>query len=439
MKKFNMKKLLLSLLTVATVQAVSGQQALSIQTAMDSAYANNRYLKLKDLQLHEKEFSVNDAKLKYYPIISVNSNYQYNSNIGQLVIPYGSFGSLPVGGTVVPLPNEEKIFDLGTHQVFNAGATIYQPITQLGKISSNVADKKIDVQMVEAEKQQVEIQVRQNIEKLFFAIEITKARLQEAQYLADLSSLRLNDLKNAVDAGKSIELNQAGLQASEADYKSKVLNYKVALEDYYADLNLLTGIDARLYTLDIQVSSKLNEAAFDVKNNVSYTLSNLSLLKADNGIKASKRSMLPELGVFVGYNYQRGNVIFPENNPYAGAKLTWNIQDVLSYNIQQKQRTVVKEQAQVKLEQVEDELNIRLGKAVRKNTQYLELIQVAEQALDYREKEMALSQEKMKLGLMTNKDLMEIGSRVAKAKVDLLQAKLAYLLNQQELKEIVNQ
>lgn len=159
---------------------------LQLEEAIDMALRNNHPLQIKQLQTEEKKAKLQEDGIKQYPSVIVNSAYQYNQNLGELVIPAGSFGSLPIGGSNVSLPGEDKTFELGKHHNFNAGVTVYQPITQLRKIKAGIDVSRTDVLISEQERIKASLQVKQAVERLFYGLLINRKQQEEARAKLEL-------------------------------------------------------------------------------------------------------------------------------------------------------------------------------------------------------------------------------------------------------------
>jgi outer membrane protein len=229
-------KLILPILTfyASALAPVYAQQAqpLTLEQAIEMALQNNHLLNVRKLQVAEKEAKVSEDRIKRFPVASVSSAYQYNANLGELVIDQGSFGALPLGGTTIQLPNEEKTFPLGKHHNFNAGVTLYQPITQLGKIKTGIEVAQTDAELARHEQSRASLQIRQAIEKLYYGLLITQKQQDEANAKIKLAQMRLYDVESALLSGKTIDVNKAGLQANIADEEQNLLKLRIQTEDY---------------------------------------------------------------------------------------------------------------------------------------------------------------------------------------------------------------
>ena len=420
-------------------------QPLTLEQAVEQALQNNHLLNVRKLQVAEKEAKVAEDAIKRYPVASVSSSYQYNANLGQLVIEQGSFGALPLGGTTIALPNEEKTFPLGKHHNFNAGVTLYQPITQLGKIKTGIEVAKTDAELARHEQSRASLQIRQAIEKLYYGLLITQKQQEEANAKIKLAQMRLNDVESALLSGKTIDVNKAGLQANIADEEQNLLKLRIQNEDYTADLKQLTGINADSVTLAPvdnvspgtgSLDSYLTNAA--TANN-DIKIASLTEIKTQKAIRAAEQSNLPDIGLVAGYSYQTGNLLFPNNNPFVGAQFKWNIQDLVANKQVIRQRHLLSEQAHENLINTQNQVKNDVSKTHRKLTQATALIAVAEKAVKYRTEELKVQTDKQASGLNLEADILSTRSLLAKAEADLLAAQLNYRLAYSDLQRLAGE
>ncbi|SEJ02917.1 Outer membrane protein TolC [Dyadobacter sp. SG02] len=448
-------KQILPILTLCAMAIASAptyaQQAqpLTLEQAVEMALQNNHLLNVRKLQVAEKEAKVAEDAIKRYPVASVSSSYQYNANLGQLVIEQGSFGALPLVGTTIALPNEEKTFPLGKHHNFNAGVTLYQPITQLGKIKTGIEVAKTDAELARHEQSRAALQIRQAIEKLYYGLLITQKQQDEANAKIRLAQMRLYDVESALLSGKTIDVNKAGLQANIADEEQNLLKLRIQTEDYTADLKQLTGIEADSVTL-ATVASTAGTAATVAPGTLDSYLTNaatanndikiasLTEIKTQKAIRAAEQSNLPDIGLVAGYSYQTGNLLFPNNNPFVGAQFKWNIQDLVANKQVIRQRQFLSQQARENLVNTQNQVKNDISKTHRKLTQATALIAVAEKAVKYRSEELKVQTDKQAFGLNLEADILNTRSLLAKAEADLLAAQLNYRLAYSDLQRLAS-
>ncbi|MVM36749.1 hypothetical protein GO730_02165 [Spirosoma sp. HMF3257] len=132
--------------------------------------------------------------------------------------------------------------------------------------------------------------------------------------------------------------------------------------------------------------------------------------------------------MLAGYTYQRGNLIFPTNNPFVGVNLKWNLQELVSNKQVLTQRNLIRQQALENLLNTQEQVSSDLEKAYRKIGHTKALIEVAQKAVRYRNDELIVQQDRQAAGLNLKTDLLTAQSNLAKAQVDLLSAQLNYQL-----------
>jgi len=417
--------------------------SISLNNAIDLALQNNHLLNIKRLQLDEKQQMISEDKVKYLPTVIIGGSYQYNTNLPELVMKQGQFGSIPFGGVTIPLPFVDEVVVLGDNNMYNAGVTLYQPITQLGKIKAGVNVSKTELEIAQTEEIKAVFQIKQGVEKLYFGLLIIQKQIEEAEIKIKLAESKLFDAENAILAGKTTESNKYGLAASVADEEQNLLKLKIQYDDCAADLRQLTGlttigdlilepvITEELLEKPPVIDTSLNEA---IARNNDLRLASLNTTRAEYSIQAGKLSYLPDLGLVGSYTYQDGNFIYPKNNTFVGASLKWNLQEILSNRNIQEQRMYMKKQAEENLANTKEEVNKEIEKAYRKLKLSEELISVARKVTDYRKEDLKIQNDRRKSGLNLESDLLAARAAVAKAESDYFAAQLNYRVVLTELK-----
>jgi len=428
-----------------SVTTISAQTpgSLSLEEAISLALQNNHMLTVRKLQIEEKEQKVSEDKVKYLPSVTIGGSYQYNSNLPALAIEQGRFGELPFGGIVIPLPAADEIIEMGNHNIYNAGVSFYQPVSQIGKISAGVSVSRMEFEIAKTEKNKAEFQVRQAVEKLFFGLLITVKQITEAEIKLNLARTKLYDAENALASGKATESGIYGLSAAAADEEQNLLKLKIQYDDYADDLKQLTGIDQTLTIIpepvpveNLTVSLPRPDTSINgaVSMNNDIRIASLLINKADYSIRAGKFSFLPDLGIQGGYSYQKGSVIYPKNNAFIGASVRWNLQDAFSNRTILKQRTFARDQAREILSNTTDQVRKDLIKAYRKLKQSEELMNVAAKGVDFRREDLRIQNDRYESGLILDAGLLEAKATMARAESDYLAARLNYRLALSEIK-----
>src|SRR6476619_5082323 len=211
------------LLLAAGKQTYAQTDTLTLDRAIEAAMQNNHLLNIKKMQVEEKQAKVKEDEIKKYPVPMLNSTYLYNVNTSD---------PLPIGSTtVVPVPNIDKYLQLGEHNIFSTALTIYQPITQQGKIRTGINISKTDVLITEKEQKKVAQQIRQSVERLYYGLLINQKQKEEAVSKLEAAKIKLFDVESALMAGKTVNVDKAGLQANVADEEQNILQLDIQAQD----------------------------------------------------------------------------------------------------------------------------------------------------------------------------------------------------------------
>jgi outer membrane protein len=437
--------LFLSSLLFTMVLQAQVKESVDLQKAIDLALEYNHLLKIKGYQVDDKAAKLTESRIKALPSIIANSTWQYNQNLGNLTIEQGEFGVLPLSQQmIIPLPSSQLNFPLSKHNTLNAGVMFYQPVTQLAKIKAGINVSKSEFLISEEEKEKTILLISQAVEKLYYGLLITGKQIEEAGLKVEVADLKLKDTEIALRSGKTIETNVAGLMAVRADEEQNLIKLQFQEEDFQADFCTITGLSTGLFSIlpiDKDPSADSINAvpnAFPNENN-DLKIARLTHTKAEQAVRAAQWSYLPDAGIIAGYTYQKGNKIFPEQNPFVGATLKWNLQDLLLNRQLVNQRRSQFLQSQEQLAMMEEQWATDVEKTRRKLVHARALIEVARKAVTYRAEELKLEQDKEKNGLNTASAVLNAKALQAKAEAGLLSSYLNYRMIITELKMLVNE
>lgn len=432
------------ILSGSTILNAQEKPSVNLRQAINLAIENNHLLKIKDYQIDEKQSKVAESRIKALPSIIANSSWQYNQNLGNLTIQQGEFGNLPLSPQVIiPLPATQLNFPLSKHNSLNAGVTLYQPITQLGKIKAGADVSKSELLISEKEKEKTGMLISQAVEKIYYGLLISGKEIEEALVKIQLAELRLQDAESALKSGKTIETSLSGLHAAKADEEQKLIRLRFQEEDFLADFATLTGLKTGEFTIEpfdlLNKDDSLGTFGNTYPNeNNELQVARITQSKAEQAVRAAQWGYLPDAGLIAGYIYQKGNKIFPEQNPFVGATLKWNLQDFLVNRQLVSQRRSQLLQAQEQLSLMETQITAEVEKTLRKLTHARELIEVASKALTYRADELRVEEDKAKNGLNTSSAVLNARADLAKSEADLLSARLNYRIVMTELEILFN-
>ncbi len=425
---------LASVVMLASLLPASGSGVLTLGQAEKLAVERNHILRAAALGVEAADAKVWESQTRYLPSIKLSAGGEYSSQVPEVSLQPGAFGALPVNGNLVPFPNERKTIGQGNHYLGIAGVTAYQPISQLPRIHAGVEAAKSEAVITRLQASVGESEIRRNVEKAYFGLLIANQQKSEAGTKVELTRLRLSDAEKAMQAGKAIPLEVAGLSAKAMDAEADLCKLEDQVEDLGADLRRMTGLNpGDSISLDtteavdpplLAITQLQAAVSRSLESNPDVRISTERSMEADHGLRAARNALAPEFGLVAGYSVQSGFDFFPAQNATVGLLLEWDLEGLLSKSSQLRQQHLVQSQAHEKLEETNLTVRNAVGKAWRKLEQSRRLAGVARKALEYRTSEFTLQSDRFRAGLSVRADFLASLADLEKAKADLWAASL---------------
>lgn len=445
--KHNIKTgLLLLVVLIFGSSELSAQQKYSLVQLVEAARNNNRLLTMKEYEVREKISKLKEDGIKRYPAPKLEGNYQYNFNLPDITVPAGSLGTVNTGsGGDQLLPAQASRFAVGQKGTYNVGVDLYQPISQQFRIKTGLDVDRLEIKIVEKEKEKILIQLQLSIEQLYYGVLILQKQQEAGGAKLELAKTRLYDAQGAVAAGKEIAVSLSGLRASIAEQEQDLLKLSIQEEDYLGELSRITNLDVLLLHFqqseqdDDTLSKDIDAYKVIALGNPDIEMAKLNIEKASLGVKAAKQSNIPDFGLIGGYYLQQGNPILPTNSPYLGISLRWNIQDIFSNRQVQNQRFFQLKQAEENMAYTKQQVNSDLEKGWRKIKQTDAMIGTAEKLVGFRRAALKEQMDRQSAGLDIKTAMLETRSQLAEAEAGLYAAKLSSVIARSELRSLTGQ
>ncbi len=183
-------------LAAAIPQYAAEPRRLTLTEAVHLAVSQNRALKIARLKVVENEQKKVGARSEYFPSITNQSNALHISELQNIGIPAGAFGT--AGGSLIPahgvtLPQGQQTF-------VSSGTMIAQPLTQLIRIRQSNRIAAAEVAVSRDDLKRAETQVALRVHSLYFGILIARlqkqAAGQQSTYAADHLRESEEDVRN---------------------------------------------------------------------------------------------------------------------------------------------------------------------------------------------------------------------------------------------------
>src|SRR5262245_38484906 len=120
----------------------SAPMALTLPQAVSLALKQNKSLKLKQLEVVESEKNKKIVQADYFPRIKNESTIFHVTELQQVVVPEGAFGSLAGIG---PIPAKTEVLGQGNLTAYTSGTGLSQPLTQMFKIHNESRAATTDI------------------------------------------------------------------------------------------------------------------------------------------------------------------------------------------------------------------------------------------------------------------------------------------------------
>jgi outer membrane protein TolC len=400
----------------------------------------NRTLKIARFKVQENEHRKEGARSAYFPIITNESNALHISELENLSIPPGAFGT----AAGVPIPNRNTMLPQGKLTLFSSGTMIAQPLTQLLRIRQENRIAGAEVATSRDDLKNAENEIALQVHALYYGVLVAQLQKKAAEQETSFATENLRENENDVRNGSALQVAALQSRAELLQGQQSVLTAELQIEDYIVELNDLLGLplDTKL-ELDSEVETNFEtltkadyvKAAWE--ENPEIRSAEEAVAKARAGVAAAKTAYIPDVTAFARHSYQDGVPFLVHNFGTVGINLNYTLWDF------GKRRAAVREHASqlAEAEQNLEHLKERVAVAVERSYNKLErtrnMVNVATQVAQLRQESERLATNQASQGVVLISDVRHATAANYEAKAELLQANLGYLLAWAELERTV--
>jgi outer membrane protein TolC len=413
---------------------------ITLSEAVHLALSQNRALKIARLKVSESEQRKAGERSAYFPQITNQSNVLHISELQNIAIPAGAFGT--VGGALVP--TQSTALPQGQKTLISSGTMIAQPLTQLIRIHDANRIAAAEVAVSKDDLKKTENQVALQVHNLYFGILIARLQKQAAEQQSLYAREQLRESDEDIRNGSALKVASIQGRAGVLESQQAVLTADLQLADLTTELNDLLGIplDTRLQ-LDPAVPANFEQHPREEylqsawAENPEILAAQETVRKAQAGVNAAKSAYIPDITAFARHSYQDGVPFFVRNFGTFGVNLNW---DVFDFG---KRRSVVREreaqlaQAEENLERLKEEVAVGIERSYNKVERTKSMVEVANQVVKLRQESERLAENQLTQGVVLVSDRRQATALSYKAQAEFLQASLGYLLSWAELEETV--
>jgi outer membrane protein TolC len=413
---------------------------LKLAEAVRLAVAQNRTLKIARFKIQENEQRKVGARSDYFPTITNQSNVLHISELQDITIPAGILGT----AAGAPLPARNTILPQGKDTLFSSGTMIAQPLTQLLRIHQENRAAAADVATSRDALKNAENEIALQVHTLYYGILVAQLQKKAAEQETSFASEALRENQSDVRNGSALQVAEIQSRAEFLQGQQSVLTAELQIEDYAAELNDLLGLplDTKLelepeVATNFETLSKADYVKAAWEENPEIRSAQETVAKAQAGVAAAKTAYVPDVTAFARYSYQDGVPFFVRNFGTVGVNVTYTLWDF------GKRRSTVRGyaaelgEAEQNVERLKEEVAVAIERSYNKLQRTRSMVDVATQVAQLRQESERLATDQAAQGAVLISDVRHATAANYKAKAELLQASLGYLLAWAELQRTV--
>jgi outer membrane protein TolC len=258
------------------------------------------------------------------------------------------------------------------------------------------------------------------------------------------ASETLRENENDLNGGSALEVAVIQSRAELLQAQQSALTAALQIEDYTSELNDLLGLplDTQLELVPEEISNlsvlskaEYVRAAWD--ENPGIRSAQATIEKARAGVAAAKTAYIPDVTAYARHSYQDGVPFLVRNFGTVGINLNYTVFDFGKRRATVRERQTQLEESEQNLEHLKEQVAVAVERSYNKLERTRSMVNVAAQAAKLRAESERLANNQQQQGLVLISDVRHATAANYKAKADLLQANLAYLLAWAELERTV--
>lgn len=433
---FRISAIALALLLCSHTCFAGETRRLTLAEAVRLAVEQNRSLKIARLKVKENEYKKDAARSDYFPTITNQSNALHISELQTLTVPQGAFGAV----SAVPIPAQNTNLPQGKQTLYSSGTMIAQPLTQLLRIHQENRAAAAEIAGSRDELRNGENEVALQVHTLYYGILVAQMQKRAAEQETAFDSETLRENEHNVRGGSALQVSEIQSRASLLESQQALLTAELQIQDYTTELNDLLGLplDARLElqpedVTQFETLSKADCVKAAWEENPEIQAAEATIQKARAGVSAAKTAYIPDVTAFARHSYQDGVPFLVRNFGTVGINVNYTLWD-----FGKRRANVLESQTQLaeseqNLERLKEQVAVEVERSYNKLERTKSMMNVALQVAKLREEGERLAGNQQQQGLILISDVRQASTANYKAKADLLQANLSYLLAWAEL------
>jgi outer membrane protein TolC len=438
-RTFTLAALLIAVFTAAA--PAQENQSLSLQESIDIGLKNSKILHASQMRSQSAVAHASGVSTSMYPSLKLGGAYSHLSDVPPFVaaIPPGAFG----GG----LPQQELSFQLSPTILdnYNLRLTAVQPLFTGFRLSSSSDIAQNSALAATADADRARAELIYSITSAYWSLYKANDFKRVSDETIDQVNAHLTDVRNLMAQGMAttndvlrVEVQLSNVRLQQIDAENNVRLSTISLntlmgQNIATRVQLLSRPDSTAADSSKVTVDEYNDLVQRALNNrPEYKSMQYRVAASDAGVTLAKSSWFPQL-------YLTGNYYYANpNQRYVPAQAqfndSWDVNVTASIDIWNWGQTVDQtNEAQAELQlskdlmgQVKDNISLEVAQSLFNVNQAKEKIKVADEAVKQSQENHRITNEKYKMGLMLNSDVVDAQLTLFLARTTYTQALVDY-------------
>jgi outer membrane protein TolC len=413
---------------------------LTLEEAVHLAVSQNRALKIARLKIEENQQKKAGDRSAYFPAITNQSNALHVTDLQNIEIPAGAFGTGP--GALIPA--QSVTLPQGQKTLLSSGTIISQPLTQLIRIhqQNRIAAAEVAVSRDDLKKAENEVAVQ--VHTLYYGILVAELQKKAAERQTEYANDNLRESEENVRNGGALEMAAIGSRAELLDGQQSVLTADLQLSDFRTELNDLLGLPldtdlelAPAVPTKFERLAKLEYLKIAWAGNPEILSAEETVRKARAGVAAARTAYIPDITAFARHSYQDGVPFLVRNFGTFGVSLSYDVFDFGKRRSAVREREVQLAEAEQNVERLKEQVAVSIERSYNKVERTRSMVNVASELAKLRRESERVATNQLAQAVIQVSDRRQATAASYKAQADLLRASLGYLLARAELEQAV--
>jgi outer membrane protein TolC len=410
----------------------------SLNTAIDTAFENNKDIKIQEKELNIARANILGAKSEFLPQVNSEASYTHNGavlNVGSSIIT----STKKDLGVVTGYNNDNKIGVVVDQIVYNGGANT-------ANLKQNQLSLKVAEQTLRATKLDVEFETK----RLYYGLLLAYETLRITQELVDQAQLHYENVKDKFEHGTASRFDLLQSKVHVAKLLPELVKARNAVKLMKEDLKKILGVDMK-DAIDVRdmlsyALVPLNEKEFLKEaylNKPEMILRSLGIDISEWGIKLARSNGLAQINASLGYNYRSNDVADMFNNRHsnwnAGVAVRMPIFDGFSTKAKVDEAKAKYAQAILSKENLSDQVNVDIKKSCLDLKESFSIIKSQRANIEEAKEALKIAEVGYDNGVDINLDVLDAQVSLGQVQQNLASAIYDYLMAEAFLKKTMGQ